>query len=112
MNNTASILEEDSLIIEDSFGKNKVEDFKTLFDIAPNPIFVTDKNGIYCYVNKSACFFGGYEPDEIIGKNIDEIVQFDNTDNSEKILQKIFEGFEDRREWKFKRKNGDYVWGE
>ncbi len=112
MNNPTSISEDDNLMIDDRFAKNKIEYFEILFEIAPNPIFITDKKGVYYYVNKSAGFFAGYEPKEIIGKNIDEIVQFKDTAKSEKILQKIFEGFENRQEWKFKRKNGDFVWGE
>ncbi len=86
--------------------------FKTLFDVAPNPVFIADRDGTYVYVNTSCCDFLGYECVELVGKNISEVILKSDIERLEQTKADLINGIEEKGDWKFVRKDGTTVWGE
>lgn len=48
--------------------------WETLFDLAPDAIFIADLNGIYTEVNHQACQLLGYSRAELLGKSIADLI--------------------------------------
>ena len=47
---------------------------ETLFDLAPDAIFIADLNGIYTEVNNQACQLLGYSREELLGTSIADLI--------------------------------------
>ncbi len=112
MKNATTLVEEKLILAKQTFSLNKTEYFKKIFELSPNPIFVAEKDGIYCYVNESACSFLGYEFEEIIGKNILDFIQPKDAERLAESKQRLFAGKMEKNVWEFRRKDGTTVWGE
>ena len=55
--------------------KLKTEDYKAVLDNIDDGIFVVDTKGIILEVNKAVEKNGGKKMDELIGRNIDDLVK-------------------------------------
>ena len=112
MKKATKITEDSSILERKKFDSNKPEYFKKIFELVPNPILVADRDGIYCYVNESACEFFDCKFEEIIGKNILDIIQPKDAERLAEHKKRLFAGSEESNDWEFKRKDGTFVWGE
>jgi PAS domain S-box-containing protein len=112
MEKAGKIVDERTFLFKKKFDSDKTEYFKKIFELVPNPIFVADINGFYCFVNESACYFLGYSFDELIGKNILDIIQPREGERLFEHKQKLFAGETAHTDWQFRRKDGTSVWGE
>jgi PAS domain S-box-containing protein len=71
----------------------------------------TDPNGVYQYVSPSARKIIGYEPENLLGKNVLDFVHPDDLDKFKIALIKSKEsGYLDEPEYRYKKSTGDYVW--
>ena len=88
--------------------------YEQLLELAPCPVFITDTNLDFKFVNKAACSFLGYDRDEMLAKNVADLKRPEaakrlmefrkNRDQSGIEIQKT--------EWEYLRKDGSWVWGE
>lgn len=83
-----------------------------VFEIAPNPILIANRSGVYKYVNKSAGDFLGYARNELIGKTIDDVIRSSDSKRLQLVKERLFAGAEDHAEWEFRRNDGTAVWGD
>ena len=54
-----------------------INELANAMDRAPLPVFASDEDGYYVYENQAAQRFLGYEPAEIIGKHLADLVAYD-----------------------------------
>lgn len=89
------------------------EKFSTTFHTAPNAIALTDfPEGNIIEVNNSFLEILGYTSDEVIGKTIDELNIWKNPGEKAVLYADIVKnGSLFKKEWEFKRKNGDVFTG-
>lgn len=80
--------------------------YRSLFDISPDGIVVSDRAGVISAVNASACRMLGYTRDELIGSKNSDIVDDGEVDRVAPETAEVNEGGEYRREWTIKRKDG------
>jgi PAS domain S-box-containing protein len=88
------------------------ERFRTLFEKAPDGIFVADPNGYYVDVNIHGAQMLGYQRDEIIGMHLSDLVQKELTSLVDKDYREVKAGTPYHREWEFKRKDGSILQGD
>jgi PAS domain S-box-containing protein len=50
-------------------------DYKAVLDSLLDGVYVTDSNGITCYVNPAYCKHTGISPEEILGRNVEDIAK-------------------------------------
>lgn len=87
--------------------KNLQKKYKSYVENSPHGIFVTDSKGNYIEVNEAACKATGYSKEELLEKNIVDIVPKEER-------KKVIETFEKLKETgkldtviKYKKKNGE-----
>lgn len=81
--------------------------FQELFDSSPDGIYVEDENGFILDVNRTACDFQGFTKEELVGKNVLELIP-DNLKSKVSINHKrlfdqedsVRESFTWDRNWK------------
>ncbi len=67
--------------------RNQHDLINSIFDASPNPIVVTDLHGHFENCNQAALDLGGYQTkEELLGKNILEIIHEDDRENTAKEL--------------------------
>lgn len=87
------------------------EKYRTYIDASPIGVFVTDQKGNYIEVNKAACNLLAYRKEELLGKNIVEIIQPDTIERAKKHFEKVLkDGFASGSSV-FIKKNGDKLFG-
>ncbi|MCW5960220.1 MAG: PAS domain S-box protein [Pyrinomonadaceae bacterium] len=89
-----------------------MNNFKRIFEIAPNPILIADKKGNYFYANQAAGDFLGYSVDELLSMNVAKVLRPDDLERLKSLTEKLYAGEGDRGTWEYVRKNGTIVWGE
>ncbi|HKK95373.1 MAG TPA: PAS domain S-box protein, partial [Anaerovoracaceae bacterium] len=62
--------------------KESEEKFKSYVQNAPDGIFITNENGKYIEVNKSACEITGYSEEELLNLTIPELIQDEYTEKA------------------------------
>ncbi len=93
--------------------RNSMMNFsEPVFEIAPNPILIANRTGDFLFVNAAACGFFGYDLDEMIGKNIQEVSTKSDSKRIAETIERIFAGAHEYGEWEFKRQDGTRVWGD
>src|SRR5687767_9026795 len=98
--------------MKEQFIQDNTGNFTKLFEIAPNPIFIADRQGVYRYVNAAACKFLGYAFDELVGRNIADIIQPAEAERFTRFKENAFSGAEEIGDWEFVCRDGTFVWGE
>lgn len=82
------------------------ENFRTLFDYAPDGILIADPDGYYRDANASACRMLGYSHGEMVTFHSTDVVAPAEVSHVESALNEIKSKSEHRREWLFRRKDG------
>ncbi|MGO9387746.1 MAG: ATP-binding protein, partial [Methanobacterium sp.] len=83
------------------------EKYRTYIDQSPEAIFITDDNGNYVDVNKTACSMLGYTREELLSLSISEINVMDNPEDTASHFQNLKNAGSLRMEINIKKKNGD-----
>jgi PAS domain S-box-containing protein len=105
---------------EDITARKKVEfalreseqKYRLLIDQTPDGIFVADQQGNYVDVNTAGADMLGYTKDEIIGKNIVDIIHPQEINRLEEEISKFANGQIVLSEWLFRRKDNTTFFGE
>lgn len=87
------------------------EFYQKFIEPIPNPILIVNNDGECLFANFSACLFLDYQRQEIIGKNIYDIIlpKGELRFSIERQQQRVKSNYQ---EWQFKRKDGELIWGE
>jgi PAS domain S-box-containing protein len=80
--------------------------YRSLFDSAPDGIFVADPGGTYVDVNPSGLRMLGYSRDELLGMKPADTLALKEPSRVDSGLTEIKPGFEYGDEWRFRRKDG------
>lgn len=112
MKNASIIALENRIACDDQLEKTVEADFERIFEVAPNPILIADNEGVYCYVNQSACDFLGYSNSELTGKNVLDVIAENDFGRLEESNERLYSGATEKNDWEFKRKDGTLVWAE
>jgi len=79
---------------------------RTLVERAPDAIFVADKDGRYTFVNQTGCRLLGYARNEIVGKNVFDLV---TAEDVEHFMAEMRRGACHVAEWRLRRKDGTWL---
>jgi PAS domain S-box-containing protein len=88
------------------------ERYRVLMEQAADGIFVANDRGVYLEVNARGAEMLGMRPEEIIGLSISDIVLPDEVPRVGTDLVKLNDGSAVQGEWRFRRKDGSFFWGE
>ncbi len=87
------------------------EKLKIITATSANTIALADKDGFYTYVSPSVKSILGYEPEELVGRHIMELVHPEDVpavaEAYERALKNRAPG---KAEYRYRRAGGDYVW--
>ncbi len=99
---------DEGLIQKENQLKERIMEFRSLFDNAIDAIYIQDKNGIFLDVNNAAVKMYGYSKEELIGKDPSFVSAPGKNDmkNIGKKLKKAFQGEPQIFEFWGKDKNG------
>lgn len=93
--------------------KQAEENLKTITDNMTDMVSKTDAKGNFVYLAESSHRVLGYEPRELIGRSVFELVhQEDLPYIMERFQKAIATGSSDRVEYRIKKKDGNYLWVE
>jgi PAS domain S-box-containing protein len=86
--------------------------FQAIIEKSPDGFVLLNSNGIFQYASQSALKIFGYELDELISMHPNELTHPDDLANVLGHLTKMFEDstYVPIIEYRFKRKNGDWLW--
>lgn len=84
-------------------------DARALLDAAPDGVFVADRQGRYTYVNEAGCRMLGWEPGEILGKTIFDLIPEGDAIRLRASRQSMLEGRAQVDEWELRHKDGRWV---
>ncbi|MEA5501075.1 PAS domain S-box protein [Limnoraphis robusta] len=85
------------------------ERFRALIEQAPDAVLIADLQGTYIDVNNNACNLLGYSREELIGKQILEIIPPKDQPRLEAVKQSLLLGNTHVEEWTLIRKDGTIV---
>lgn len=85
------------------------EQYRALFEYAPDGILITDRDGNYIDVNSGMCAMLGYERSELIGLNASQLIVPEQVKYIAGALDEINSDQEHTREWQFVRKDGSIL---
>jgi PAS domain S-box-containing protein len=71
--------------------------FRSIIDVLPDALIVTDNKGIIQLVNNNTCSVFGYSSHEIVGKEIEVLMPERNRNNHRKHVKNYFDNPERRR---------------
>lgn len=80
--------------------------YRGYIDTSPEGVFVTDAEGHYIEVNRSACDLIGYTEDELLAMNIAQLVLPEDFDRAHKIFQNLQETGQIYTETRLLKKDG------
>ncbi|HEX8638685.1 MAG TPA: PAS domain-containing protein, partial [Pyrinomonadaceae bacterium] len=86
--------------------KKREESFRVIFENAVDGIFVSDAEGIFTDVNQSAHHLLGYEPGELIGKSIVEVLPPQEIERFFAARESLLAGDQKFEEWTLLRRDG------
>ena len=90
--------------------REKEEQYRTLFNMAPGGILLEDDKGTIMDANSAYCKILGYEYDELIGNNVRILCHSDNLPDVEKNIKKILKGELFKHTEKSIRKDGSHAY--
>jgi PAS domain S-box-containing protein len=82
---------------------------RSLFESAPDGIFIADQEGRYTDVNAAGCRIVGYSRDELIGMTIIDLLRPEDITRLEGDKQQLRAGNAVMGEWWLRRKDGTHV---
>ncbi|MEB3282398.1 MAG: PAS domain S-box protein [Lyngbya sp.] len=82
------------------------ERFRALIEQAPDAVFIADLDGTYIDVNNNACDLLGYRREQLIGKQIKDIILPEDQPQLEAIKQSLLLGNTHIEEWTLVRQDG------
>ncbi len=88
------------------------ERFRSLVEQAADGIFVSDAQGYYLDVNSAGCAMLGFPREELLGRNITDIIDPAEIPRLEPEVARFAGGAVVTSEWRFKRKDGSFFPGE
>ncbi|NNE98842.1 MAG: PAS domain S-box protein [Pyrinomonadaceae bacterium] len=90
------------------------EFYKKLIELAPCPVFIADADFNLKYSNSAASRFLGYQPGELVGKNVLDLKRSEEVARMLELQrsQSESESIQLRSEWEYRKKDGSWVWGE
>ncbi|MBL8824687.1 MAG: PAS domain S-box protein [Planctomycetia bacterium] len=88
------------------------ERLRTLSEQAMDGIFIADTRGNYVDVNMAGAEMLGYTREEILSKNITDLVTAEEMERVAPELQQLMAGLPTRQEWHFRCKDGSTLIGE
>ena len=89
--------------------KKREESFRVIFENAVDGIFISDAEGIFTDVNQSAHRLLGYEPGELIGKSIVEVLPPQEIERFFAARESLLAGDQKFEEWMLLRRDGSLV---
>lgn len=92
--------------------REKEEQYRTLFNIAPGGIMLEDSNGTIIDANPAYCKTVGYEYDELIGKKVHIFAHSESLPRVEKNIKQILDGKILKHIEKSVRKDGSFSYME
>ena len=94
--------------------QNSEERYKLLAENTNDLITLNDKHLNYLYVSPSIKILRGYEPDELVGKNLVDNIHPEDTSvvTSASFMNKLESGLSNLVIYRFKLNNGNYRWFE
>ncbi len=91
--------------------KESEEKYRLITENANDLISILNENMKFEFINERIYLkILGYSKDELIGKNPINLIHPDDLEFIVKTFKKVFETEEERAEYRFKRKNGTYIW--
>ncbi|EAW37541.1 PAS domain S-box protein [Lyngbya sp. PCC 8106] len=85
------------------------ERFRALIEQAPDAVLIAEIDGTYIDVNNNACDLLGYRREELIGKQISELIPSEDQPRLAAMKQSLLLGNTHVEEWKLIRKDGTDV---
>jgi PAS domain S-box-containing protein len=82
---------------------------QTMFEHAPDGVFVADLTGRYTDVNDAGCRLLGYSREEILGMTIRDLLLPEEVDRLSQSRSQLLRGDTEKSEWRLRRKDGSYV---
>jgi PAS domain S-box-containing protein len=89
--------------------KNSEERYRALFENAVDAIFIATSDGFFTDVNVSGERLLGYEPGELIGKGISDILHPEDMNRFLVVRESMIEGNARNDEWTLVRKDGTFI---
>ncbi|MFC2107486.1 PAS domain S-box protein [Bacteroidota bacterium] len=86
--------------------KESENKFRKYIDFAPDGIFIADENGNYIDVNDAACHITGYSREELLSKNLIELIPEDRRDDAVQHFEKVVKFEKATGESQFIKKDG------
>ncbi len=104
---------EDRKKAEDALRKSE-EFFRTIVQNSYDSIVVIDKNGIRKYASSSFSNVGGYNPEEMLGKNIFDLVHPEDKASATRIFHELLKDPDHTRslQARYLARDGTYIWVE
>jgi PAS domain S-box-containing protein len=90
--------------------KKEQRKFKQYITHSPTPVFITDIQGNYTFVNPSACHLVGYSENKLLSMNIAQIAHPDEADETLKSFPKLLDGKHVREEICLCHKSGKKIY--
>lgn len=84
--------------------------FKIMVETAQEGIKVIDENADITFVNKKHAEMLGYTVDELLGKNLFDLMDTDAVKEAREHFEKRKKGISEQFEFRFKHKNGGDIW--
>jgi PAS domain S-box-containing protein len=82
---------------------------KRVLDSAADAIFIADQQGHYQYVNEQAARLLGYDHDDLLGMNVDDITPSEDLAEVRVLLQKLWSNGSLRCELRLRHRNGSSI---
>lgn len=82
---------------------------ESFVELAPDGIFVADRDGRYTHVNEAGRRMLGYTGDELIGKSITDLIPPEDRERLGRSKEHLLEGCIHVAEWSLRRKDGTYL---
>jgi PAS domain S-box-containing protein len=82
---------------------------RSLFEQSADGIFIADLDGRYTDVNQAGCAMLGRSRDEILGKDIVDLIPAEDVPRLQAVKDALLRGGVDVREWRIRRKDGTYM---
>ncbi|HEU4617806.1 MAG TPA: PAS domain S-box protein [Gammaproteobacteria bacterium] len=86
-----------------------LDHFHALLDLAPDGVFVADREGRYTYVNEAGCRLLGYTRDELVGMTIMDLIPAQDLGRLADAKAQLMRGATHVAEWRLRRKDGSWV---
>ncbi len=96
-------------LTEDALHKSE-SNFRALFDLAPEGVFITDVDGRCTDVNRAACQMLGYERGELVDRTLFDIIAGDDAPHLIDAREgSLVPGWVEVWEWTLRRKDGSRI---